>query len=66
MLQKKEKTPNQPGASEQIAWDMYYATVVGFTMHPGYEKPGTEKPSLEKLAEMADEMMIHRGQRWQS
>ena len=38
-------------------WELYFATIVGMSMHPGYEREGTERPSLEECADKADEMM---------
>jgi hypothetical protein len=44
-------------------WDIYFSTVVGWSLHPGYNKEGTKKISLEEAAKIADEMMRLRGER---
>ena len=37
-------------------WDVYFASLCGWMLHPGYSKPGTPRPTLEQIAEMADQM----------
>ncbi len=38
-------------------WDIYFATLAGWTLHPGYQKPGTTAPDLIHCAELANKMM---------
>lgn len=40
------------------AWEIYFASLVAMTMHPGYLRPDTPKPTLEELAELADKMVL--------
>lgn len=47
-------------------WQLYFATLVGMSMHPGYLKPGTHRPSLTELAHMADSMCEIEAESWQS
>lgn len=45
--------------SELLAWDMYFATVVGMQMHPGFRTD----PDLARCAYFADRMLIERRKR---
>ncbi len=48
-------------------WDIYFATLVGMALHPGYTREGTKKPTLDELANLTDEMMNIRSKRtWPS
>jgi hypothetical protein len=38
-------------------WQLYFASLVAMTLHPGYTKEGTERPSLESIAAMVDKMI---------
>ncbi len=38
-------------------WDIYYASLVAMTLHPGYNRPDTRKPTLEHCAKIADQMV---------
>jgi len=37
-------------------WEIYFASLVAMTLHPGYTREGTKKPSLTDCARIADEM----------
>ncbi len=45
-------------------WDLYYASLMAFTLHPGYLKPGSNPPSPADVAVLADEMLKEREKRW--
>ena len=45
------------------AWDLYFASLVGWLLHPGYLRPGTSRPDLNELADLADEMVDIRNGR---
>lgn len=48
-------------------WDIYFATLVSFTLHPGYLKDEDRRPSLAECARMADQMYELRSIRqWHS
>ena len=38
-------------------WDIYFATIVGMQLHPGYTREGTEPLTIEQCAQLADKMM---------
>lgn len=38
-------------------FDLYFASVVAMTLHPGFNKPDTHKPTLDELAELVEEMI---------
>lgn len=42
------------------AWDFYFATIVGWSLHPGYFKDGTHRMTLIECAAMTDEMVALR------
>lgn len=44
-------------------WDLYFASLVSFTAHPGYLREGTHKPTIEECAAMADAMVDERNKR---
>jgi len=49
---------------EKIIWDTYFAEIAGWTIHPGYlRNEGKDKLTLEKCADIADEMIMIRRQR---
>lgn len=41
---------------------MYFASLVGITLHPGYNREGTEEVTLKDCADMAAEMLEIRKQ----
>ena len=43
--------------TDEVAWAMFFGTIVGMAQHPGYGRPGTDRPQLWELAEMADGML---------
>lgn len=48
---------------EQRLWDAFYAGIVGWSYHPGYNRDNIEKPTLEDCAKVADEMIEIRRKR---
>lgn len=44
-------------------WDVYFASLAGWLLHPGYQRPGTAIPTIEDVAELADQMMEERNGR---
>ena len=42
---------------KQDAFVIYYAGLVAFTIHPGFNQPGTYTPTLAELAKTAEEML---------
>ena len=41
-------------------WEIYFASLVAMTLHPGYTREETQKPTLSECAELADRMSEHR------
>ena len=48
---------------EQKAWDMYFSSLAGWSMHPGYYRENATKPTLQECAHIADEMVFVRRER---
>lgn len=46
-------------------WDVYFATLVGMILHPGYQREGTQKLTIEDCAKLADQMYALREKKCQ-
>lgn len=44
-------------------WDLYFAQLAAWRLHPGYQREGAKVPSFSEIAEMADEMLKER-EKW--
>ncbi len=44
-------------------WDIYFASLVAMSIHPGYTRQDTEQPTIKQLADLADEMKKERDTR---
>jgi len=40
--------------------DLYFATLAGWMLHPGYLKEGAKAPSLREIFKLAEDMVIIR------
>ncbi len=51
---------------KKTTWDLYFLTIVGWSLHPGYQRNPESKLTLDEAAHMADEMLRVREEKWQS
>lgn len=47
-------------------WDVYFGTLCGWLLHPGYQREGAKAPSLSEIANLCDEMWDIRQERLRS
>lgn len=47
-------------------WDIYFASLCGWLLHPGYLRQDAVAPTLEYIANLADEMVEIRNGRMDS
>jgi len=47
-------------------WDIYFASLAGWLLHPGYLRPDAQPPTLEEIADICDQMEQLRNARMDS
>jgi hypothetical protein len=55
---------NYDEAARRLAWDCYFAGVVGMSLHPGTTRDKAIQRSIEECAVIADEMLEARNRRF--
>jgi len=42
---------------DETVWAMFFCNLVGFRLHPGFNRENTHLPTLEECAQQADEAL---------
>lgn len=59
MFESTETGLGPRDADEQLAWDLYYASICAMALHPGFR----HEPNYERMAYQADLMLEQRRKR---
>ena len=42
---------------EMSKFDIFFASLAGWLLHPGYQRPGTPLPHMDDIVKLAEEMV---------
>lgn len=50
---------------EMAAWNLYFATIIGWQFHPGQTRDGSARLSVNQAASLADECLVEFRRRYE-